>query len=134
MTCSRRDFLKIVATSAGGAALFAGCGQLPPGIPPQKEFQLQSAAAIPEDYVTGVDNLYATICQQCTAGCGILVRVVEGRAKKIEGNPNHPVNGPKHCARAEAALQGLYHPDRLQGPMRRTGERGSGQFQPISWE
>ncbi|HEX2987481.1 MAG TPA: molybdopterin-dependent oxidoreductase, partial [Chloroflexota bacterium] len=47
---------------------------------------------------------------------------------------NHPVNGPKHCARAEAALQGLYHPDRLQGPMRRTGERGSGQFQPISWE
>jgi thiosulfate reductase/polysulfide reductase chain A len=76
----------------------------------------------------------STICQQCQAGCGLLVRVVDGRAVKIEGNPLHPSNKGKICPKAQAGLQVLYDPDRIKGPMRRIGERGSGQWEPISWD
>ncbi|MFN2165521.1 MAG: molybdopterin-dependent oxidoreductase, partial [Anaerolineae bacterium] len=51
----------------------------------------------------------------------------------IEGNPKHPLNKGKLCARGQAGLQVLYNPDRLPGPVQQT-ERGSGRFQPISWE
>jgi anaerobic selenocysteine-containing dehydrogenase len=62
------------------------------------------------------------------------VRVSEGRAKKIEGNPLHPVNRGKLCARGQAALQALYHPERLSRPMKLSGARGSGTYTPVSWE
>jgi anaerobic selenocysteine-containing dehydrogenase len=88
---------------------------------------------MPEDMVTGLDNWYATLCRQCPTSEGILVRVMEGRAKKIEGNVDYPVNAGKHSARCEAGLQALYHPDRIRGPMVRTGARGSGEFDEISW-
>jgi anaerobic selenocysteine-containing dehydrogenase len=89
----------------------------------------------PDEGVTpGVANYYASACRSCPAGCGILVRVSEGRAKKIEGNPLHPVNRGKLCARGQAVLQELYHPDRVKQPMKRSGPRGSGQFTTISWE
>jgi anaerobic selenocysteine-containing dehydrogenase len=76
----------------------------------------------------------STICQQCQAGCGLLVRVVDGRAVKIEGNPLHPSNKGKICPKAQAGLQVLYDPDRIKGPMRRVGERGEGRWEPISWD
>ena len=62
------------------------------------------------------------------------MRVSEGRAKKIEGNPDHPVNRGKLCARGQAILQELYHPDRVAQPLKRSGPRGSGEFTRISWE
>ena len=46
---------------------------------------------------------------------------MEGRAKKIQGNPDYPINRGKQSARCEGGLQALYHPDRLAGPMRRIG-------------
>jgi anaerobic selenocysteine-containing dehydrogenase len=89
----------------------------------------------PDEGVTpGIADYYASSCRACPAGCGILVRVSEGRAKKIEGNPFHPVNRGKLCARGQAVLQELYHPDRVPQPMKRTGARGSGEFTKISWE
>jgi anaerobic selenocysteine-containing dehydrogenase len=54
--------------------------------------------------------------------------------KKIEGNPAHPVNRGKLCARGQAAPQELYHPDRVPQPLKRSGPRGSGSFTKISWE
>jgi anaerobic selenocysteine-containing dehydrogenase len=57
-----------------------------------------------------------------------------GLVKKLEGNPNHPVNRGKLCARGQAGLQVTYHPDRLRNPLKQTGKRGSGQFQEISWD
>lgn len=128
MARTRRDFLKLMATSTVGAVLFTGCQVSP------REFERQSPVRIPEDLVSGVDNFYATVCRQCSAGCGVLVRLVEGRAKKIEGNPDYPINRGKHCARGEASLQALYHPDRILGPLRRTGDRGTGRFEPIDWD
>jgi anaerobic selenocysteine-containing dehydrogenase len=121
----RRSFLQISAMTAAGA-LLAGCQSaneklIPFLVPPD------------EGITPGLASYYASSCRSCPAGCGILVRVSEGRAKKIEGNPEHPVNGGKLCARGQAALQELYHPDRVAQPLKRSGPRGSGQFVKISW-
>ncbi|WNM62576.1 molybdopterin-containing oxidoreductase family protein [Candidatus Nitrospira neomarina] len=125
MDLYRRTLFKILGLTAAGSSL-PGC---------EREVHNLVPYLLPdEDIVPGVANWYASTCQECEAGCGTMVRVMEGRAKKIEGNPKHPVNEGKLCARGQAALQGLYNPDRLQGPLRREGKRGQGQFRPITWE
>jgi len=113
--------------SAAGAVLFQACGV------PEDELIVQSPLEMPEDMVTGLDNWYATLCRQCPTSEGVVIRVVEGRAKKVEGNVDYPINRGKHSARCEAALQGLYDPDRISGPMLRIGERGEGRWEEISW-
>lgn len=87
----------------------------------------------PEEALPGKATWYASACRQCPAGCGIVVRTINGRAKKIEGNPLHPLNQGKICARGQAGLQVLYNPDRLKNPVRQTGGRGSRQFEPLYW-
>ena len=57
-----------------------------------------------------------------------------GPREKIEGNPLHPINKGKLCSRGQAGLQALYNPDRIKGPLKRMGNRGSGDFEEISWE
>jgi anaerobic selenocysteine-containing dehydrogenase len=71
----------------------------------------------PDGFIDGVPQYFATVCQMCPAGCGLMVRTMGGRALKIEGNPAHPVSLGKTCARGQAALQHLYNPDRLRGPV-----------------
>ncbi|MBI3979140.1 MAG: molybdopterin-dependent oxidoreductase [Chloroflexi bacterium] len=129
MRTSRRSFLKTAAVSAGAVA-FVGCQ------PPPREIRMQSRLRVAEDELTALENWYATRYRAPgdSAGYGIIVRVVEGRAEKIEGNPLHPVNLGKTGARAQAALQELYHPDRIPGPLKRTGERGAAEFTSASWD
>jgi len=57
-----------------------------------------------------------------------------GLAKKLEGNPAHPINQGKLCPRGQAGLQVTYHPDRVRTPLMRSGARGSGEFKTISWD
>ena len=109
------------------AVAAAACGV------PEKELLVQSPIEMPEDMVTGLDNWYATIDRQNRAPLGVVVRVMEGRAKKVEGNVDYPVNRGKHNAVAEAGLQGLYHPDRIGSPLIRTGQRGEGKWEQLSW-
>ncbi len=52
---------------------------------------------MPEYNQTGNSTYYATTCKECPAGCGLIVRTQEGRAIKIEGNPDHPVNKGKYA-------------------------------------
>ena len=127
MALTRRQFLTLAGGSAAGAVIFQACGI------GEGELQIESPIEMPEDLVSGLDNWYATLCRQCPTSEGILVRVMEGRAKKIEGNVDYPINGGKHSARCEAGLQALYHPDRIRGPMVRVGPRGSDQFEEIGW-
>ncbi len=125
MKLSRRNFLAwagIAATGAIACDLF------------DDELRVQSPALIPEDLVNGRDNWYATYDSSVPGGQGVLVRVMEGRAKKVRGNPRFPTNQGKQSPAADAMLQSLYHPDRIAGPMLRNGPRGSGQYRPISWE
>ncbi|MBI4006355.1 MAG: molybdopterin-dependent oxidoreductase [Gammaproteobacteria bacterium] len=127
---SRRDFLKFI----GAGSIGAGAGLLY-GKSTKKTVELLLPQVIPpEDYSPGIATWYNTICQQCGAGCGISVRTREGRAKKIEGNSNHPVNQGRLCAMGQAGLNALYNPDRIKSPLKRTGERGNNSFTEISWD
>src|ERR671915_319741 len=121
---SRRDFFKVVG-AGGAAATLVGCG----AEPAEKLIPYLVPA---EEIVPGVAVWYATVCQECPAGCGMVVKTREGRAVKAEGNPSHPVNRGALCARGQASLQGLYNPDRFRGPMARRNPRGP--LAPISWD
>jgi anaerobic selenocysteine-containing dehydrogenase len=123
---TRRNFLKISSAGVAGAVL-TGC-QNPP-----RWVKLEPYVIPPEEQLDGVATWYASTCRQCPAGCGILVRVMNGRALKIEGNPLHPLNQGKLCGRGQAGLQLLYNPDRLTGAVQQS-QRGSRQYQEISWE
>lgn len=126
----RRDFLKLVG--AGGAGVGAGVLF---GWSKQRAAQiLIPQPVMPEAYSPGIATWFNTVCRQCSAGCGIMVRTREGRAKKIEGNPVHPVSQGKSCSLGQAGLNQLYHPDRLTGPMLRNGERGSENFSGTGWD
>lgn len=70
----------------------------------------------------------------CHGGCGILVHVINGRAIKLEGDPECPNNGGKLCPKGRAGLDLLYHPERLQFPLKRAGARGEGKWERISWD
>ncbi|HEY5670905.1 MAG TPA: molybdopterin-dependent oxidoreductase [Anaerolineales bacterium] len=122
-TLSRRNFLKI----ASGATVATG---LAPAI---RQMVIEPFVKSPEDTLPGQATWYASTCRQCPAGCGIVVRTINGRAKKIEGNPLHPLNRGKLCARGQAALQVLYNPDRLKNAVRQTGGRNSRKFEPLYW-
>ncbi|MEE8233370.1 MAG: molybdopterin-dependent oxidoreductase, partial [Gammaproteobacteria bacterium] len=127
---NRRDFLKYIG--AGGVG--AGAGFLY-GKSTQKTVELLIPQVLaPEEYSPGIATWYNTICRQCGAGCGISVRIREGRAKKIEGNPLHPVNQGRLCAMGQAGLNALYNPDRIRTPLKRNGDRGSNNFTAISWD
>ena len=127
MALTRRQLLKYSGLGFLGAVVFAGCRI------PEREFIAESPVMIPEDLVRGDDAYYATLARPSTGVESVLVRVMQGRAKKIEGNPDYPMSRGKHSAQAEATLQELYHPDRIATPLRRVGERGSGEFESISW-
>ncbi|MBI2205636.1 MAG: molybdopterin-dependent oxidoreductase [Candidatus Rokubacteria bacterium] len=118
---NRRDFFKIVTTTTAAAAA-GGCRDATEKILP---------LVVPnEQIVPGVSSWFATVCRECPAGCGALARNREGRIVKVEGNPDHPVNRGALCARGQASMQQLYHPDRFVGPQRRDG----GALRPVPWD
>ena len=123
-TLDRRRFLTVLGVSGGGALALSGCST-------SKVEKLIPYLVQAEDQVPGVATWYASTCTECSTGCGLHVRTREGRAVKLEGNPEHPINQGKLCSRGQAALQGLYNPGRLKGPMARDGK---GQLQEITWD
>src|SRR6266404_9232789 len=136
----RRQFIKISALT-GSSATLASCGN--------PEYHL--IRFVPEDkLIPGIGVWKPSICPLCSAGCGINVRVMDGEvevlrngqlgltrmglAKKLEGLPDHPINQGKLCTRGQAAAEITYHPDRVGHPLKRTGARGEGKFEEISWD
>src|SRR6266568_2434133 len=136
----RRQFIKISGLT-GSSATLASCGN--------PEYHL--IRFIPEDrIVPGTAVWRPSICPLCPAGCGLIARVMDsevevlrngqlgltrmGLAKKLEGNPDHPINRGKLCTRGQAAAEVTYHPDRVGHPLKRAGARGDGKFEEISWE
>lgn len=70
----------------------------------------------------------------CHGTCGVLAHVRDGKLIKVEGDPDHPWNQGRLCARCLAMTQYVYHPDRLTKPLKRVGKRGEGKWQEISWD
>lgn len=118
----RRDFLKVLGVGGAGATL-TGCST-------ESVERLIPYVVPPEDITPGVATWYTTVCDGCSAQCGMWVRTREGRAVKLEGNPEHPVSGGALCSRGHASLQHLYNPDRYTGPMIREG----GSLRSATWE
>jgi anaerobic selenocysteine-containing dehydrogenase len=137
----RRNFFKIISTVSAGIAA-SSCGD--------KSDVLIPMLVSDREIVPGEEQWHPAVCGECAAGCGTIVRIMEGQRvierggqkfrqrvaaiKKIEGNPLDPVSGGSVCARGQAAVQSLYNPDRVQGPMRRKGSRGHADFTPATWD
>ncbi len=115
---SRRDFLKLAGVGAATTAILTGCGLASRYVKREPYMQM------PEYTYNGQSTYYATTCRECAAGCGLVVRTMQGRAIKTEGNANNPLNLGKTCARGQATLHGLYNPNRVRGPIKHSrGER-----------
>jgi len=118
----RRGFLKLAGASAGAAAA-AGCSDHVEKLIP---YVVQ-----PEQITPGNPVWYASTCRECSAGCGVHVKTREGRPIKLEGNPDHPINKGRLCAKAQASVERTYSPDRYHGPQRRGA---AGQLEAVSWD
>lgn len=129
---SRRDFLKLMGTGAATAAVLTGCG------PASRYVTREPYTKMPEYNYNGQSTYFATTCRECPAGCGLIVRTMQGRAIKTEGNPYNPVNLGKTCARGQATLQGLYNPDRVRNPVRSARGQSSPTGEPawteMTWD
>jgi anaerobic selenocysteine-containing dehydrogenase len=142
---SRRDFLKISTIAGTGAALL---GNLPAF---QKVFaQIGATNAY---NLTAVENQINTVCLQCNTGCAIKVKLQDGVASKIEGDPYSPwtlypaldyktpisegakVDGAI-CPKGQAGIQSAYDPYRIVSVLKRKPgtKRGEGQWETISFE
>lgn len=80
------------------------------------------------------DEVRKTTCYMCACRCGINVHIKDGKIRYIEGNRDHPVNKGVLCAKGSAGIMQHYAPARLRAPLKRTGPRGSGKFEEISWD
>jgi anaerobic selenocysteine-containing dehydrogenase len=136
----RRSFIKLTAISGTGAAL-ASCGS------PENEI----IRFVPDqDIMPGIATMKPGVCTLCASGCGLTVRMMMAdadvvrngqaglvrihAAKKLEGSTDNPVNHGGLCARGQAAIQVTYHPDRITQPLRRSGDRGQGRYEAVSWD
>jgi anaerobic selenocysteine-containing dehydrogenase len=121
---TRRDFLKLSAAAAGSTAAMGALKNI---------MFAQGASEISTSIQTASDEkIVASTCHLCSAGCGVLVRVADGKVVKLEGNPMHPVNQGSLCPKGQAAPELLYNPDRLTGPQKR--DRSTGHLTPITWD
>lgn len=145
---NRREFLKTTALLGGGAVVLsqfswaqnliakANSGSLTP----EEESQLSLA-----------ENIVHSVCLQCNTGCGIKVKLLDGVAVKVEGNPYSPwtmvpsismktplsesanINGSL-CPKGQAGLQTAYDPYRVVKVLKRAGKRGENKWKAISFE
>ena len=114
---SRRTFLEVLGYSSAALAL-SGCRAPEQRIVPSLRQSVE--------FTPGVASWFASVCGGCSAACGVLVKVRDGRPIKLEGNPDHPLSQGGLCALAHGIVFGLYDPERLRQP-----HIGS---QPTTWE
>jgi anaerobic selenocysteine-containing dehydrogenase len=86
---------------------------------------------VPHEYM-----LVPTTCFNCESACGLLAYVDKSdlSVKKVEGNPAHPGSRGRNCAKGPATINQVNDPERILHPLRRSGERGGGQWEQVSWD
>ncbi|WP_409291478.1 molybdopterin-dependent oxidoreductase [Peribacillus sp. SCS-37] len=88
-----------------------------------------------KNYVDQEEGVFSSVCPlDCPDQCGLLLHKAGGRIVKVEGDPDHPVTEGHICNKVRNMPHRLYDEKRLKHPLRRTGPKGSGQFERISWE
>lgn len=126
MEIKRRDFIKIFG-GMSGAVLLGGCGL-------EDVFKLPEKLAAKTQNGPRIETWINSTCGLCPGGCGIRVRLVDGVPAYVKGNPLHPINQGGMCPLGLNALHLLYHPDRITGPLKRTGNPESGKWESTSWD
>lgn len=81
-----------------------------------------------------LETRHSVCALDCPDACSLLINVEDGIGSKLRGNPAHPVTRGFLCGKVARYLEREYSPDRLLHPMRRSGAKGSGQFERISWD
>lgn len=96
-------------------------------------FTLKEAEALAE---ARGERVVPTWCGMCgpRGNCAVYAFVRDGRLLRVAGMKEAPHNKGGLCCKAHAAAQWVYSPDRITTPLRRTGKKGEGRFEPISWE
>ena len=149
---SRRRFLRTAAAITGGAAGTAAMAATV-GLVRGADGPKAGPAELERRYGRDAGEWIASCCNACGGQCGIFAHVVEGRVVKIEPNPWNPNNysnisqdffadytpeagvgeGASICPKGNAGLYGLYDPDRVREPMKRTNPR-KGLAEDPGWE
>lgn len=70
----------------------------------------------------------------CPDTCAIRVTVQDGRAVKVQGDPDHPPTHGALCTKVSRYPERTYHPERVLHPLKRVGPKGSGRFEQVSWD
>jgi anaerobic selenocysteine-containing dehydrogenase len=126
MKIDRRSFLGLGLGAVAGAAVSPAGMKLTDdsSIMSQNWFGLLPE---PKDGEVTFEN---SVCSICKGSCGITIKKVAGRAIKIEGQNDHPINTGGICLHGIAGLQYLYDPSRIKSPLKKNGKK----FEQISWE
>ncbi|MDP3796337.1 MAG: molybdopterin oxidoreductase family protein [Polaromonas sp.] len=111
--------MSISLTSSLGDTLGSSPGATPDAPAPKAVSSIQVRGACPHD---------------CPDTCSLLTTVENGVAIKVHGNPDHPQTGGVLCNKVSRYTERTYHPERLLQPQKRVGPKGSGQFEPVSWD
>ena len=120
---TRREFIQTgaVVTALGTAALACKQGHL----------TTTDELVFPQSAVTALEeHIVRTTCALCPSGCGLEVRVVDGKAVKVEGNALHPLNQGVCCLKGQTSLEVLYSPERIRHPLLRTSPRSQDSAAP----
>ncbi|MBW7850677.1 MAG: molybdopterin-dependent oxidoreductase [Rhodospirillales bacterium] len=123
---SRRGFLKLGGTTAAIAGAVGG-----------SRLHAMEQKLGGEDFspVTGKPRQAVPYtCMVCNIEDGGIAYVEDGRVVKLEGNPDHPGNRGKLCAKGNSGFQHVYDPDRIMTPLMRAGARGEGKWKRISYD
>ena len=85
--------------------------------------------------MSGAETVVRGACHHdCPDTCAWEVTVRGGVAVNLRGDPTHPFTDGQLCPKVNPFLDRVYHPDRLLRPLRRSGSKGAGRFEPISWD
>lgn len=79
-------------------------------------------------------NEYRAACRGCHGGCVHILTVEDGKVVKVRPDPDAPLNKGRACTKGVSIIEQMYHPDRIIHPMKRTGPRGAGSWEPVSWD
>ncbi|MEQ3553244.1 molybdopterin-dependent oxidoreductase [Pseudonocardia nematodicida] len=95
---------------------------------------MTTAPELPLTDLNGSGTRRAICPHDCPDGCAMTVTVENGRATGVRGDPDHPFTRGGLCVKVNNYVDRVYSPDRVTTPLRRTGPKGSGRFEPISWD
>ena len=130
---TRRSLLK-GAAALGAAAMLGGC--TPQTL--QEDDALSKTGEDAAEPVIEVKHAWCKMCGPARTHCSTLCTIKDGRWVHVEGNPeagNNYGRGSKTlCAKGNSAMHTVYSPNRLLYPMKRTGEKGEGKFEQITWD